>query len=75
MLVLTQKADDKIHIGNDITVTILRVKGRAVKVGIEAPTEVQVLRHTLVTARSLVLDRHLPEPPPATRPQPARKPR
>ena len=36
MLVLTQKSDDKIHIGNDITVTILRVKGRLVKVGIEA---------------------------------------
>jgi carbon storage regulator len=48
MLVLTQKADDKIHIGNDITVTILRVKGRAVKVGIESPADVRVLRHALV---------------------------
>ena len=50
MLVLTQKADDKIHIGNDITVTILRVKGRTVKVGIEAPADVRVLRGALVAA-------------------------
>jgi carbon storage regulator CsrA len=63
MLVLTQKADDKIHIGNDITVTILRVKGRAVKVGIEAPTDVQVLRDTLLEARALVLRDHLPRVP------------
>ena len=61
MLVLTQKADDKIHIGNDITVTILRVKGRAVKVGIEAPADVQVLRNALVAARALVLESDLRE--------------
>jgi carbon storage regulator CsrA len=50
MLVLKRKADDKIHIGNDITVTILRVKGRTVAVGIEAPTDVRVLRGALVAA-------------------------
>jgi carbon storage regulator CsrA len=50
MLVLTQKANDKIHIGNNITVTILRVKGRVVKVGIEAPVDIQVLRDALVAA-------------------------
>ena len=35
MLVLLKKADDKIHIGNDITVTSCEVKGWAVKVGID----------------------------------------
>jgi len=50
MLVLTQKADDTIHIGNNITVTILRVRGRAVKIGIEAPGDVQVLREPLFAA-------------------------
>ncbi len=53
MLVLTQKADDKIHIGKNITVTILRVKRRAVKVGIDAPVGIQVLRDALVAAPSL----------------------
>ena len=50
MLVLTQKANDKIHIGNNITVTIIQVKGRVVKVGIEAHVDIQVLRDTLVAA-------------------------
>jgi carbon storage regulator CsrA len=50
MLVLKRKVDDKIHIGNDITVTILRVKGRTVAVGIEAPADVRVLRGALVAA-------------------------
>jgi carbon storage regulator CsrA len=47
MLVLTRKTAQKIHIGNDITVTILRLTGRAVKVGIEAPVETRVLRSGL----------------------------
>ena len=51
MLVLTQRTDDKIYIGGDITVTILRVKGRVVKVGIEAPSHVRVLRSALVASR------------------------
>ena len=48
MLVLTQKIDEKLHIGHNITVRILRMKGRAVKVGIEAPIDVRVLREALV---------------------------
>jgi carbon storage regulator CsrA len=48
MLVLTRKAADKIHIGGEITVTILRIQGRAVKVGIEAPGHVRVLRDSLL---------------------------
>ena len=44
MLVLTRKSMEKIQIGNDIVVTILRVKGQAVRVGIEAPRDVRVLR-------------------------------
>lgn len=48
MLVLTQKADDTILIGDNITVTILRVRGQAVQVGIEAPRDIRVLRSSLV---------------------------
>jgi carbon storage regulator len=50
MLVLTHKIDEKLHIGHNVTVTILRIKGRAVKVGIEAPVDVRVLREALVGA-------------------------
>ncbi len=52
MLVLTRKPAETIHIGDDITVTILRVRGRAVKIGIEAPADVQVLRSSLVAPTS-----------------------
>jgi carbon storage regulator CsrA len=44
MLVLTRKMQEKIQIGDNITVTILRVKGRSVRVGIEAPKGIRVMR-------------------------------
>ena len=47
MLVLTRKADQKIQIGQNVTITILEVKGRYVRVGIEAPPDVRVLRSEL----------------------------
>jgi carbon storage regulator CsrA len=75
MLVVTQKAHNTIHIGNDITVTILRVKGRAVKVGIDAFADVQVLRDGLVPAPMLVLKSDIPRVPQASTHQPVHKPR
>ena len=48
MLVLTRKTREQIRIGDSITVTILRLKGHAVRVGIEAPHEMRVLRGELV---------------------------
>lgn len=47
MLVLTRKLQQQIKIGEQITVTILRVKGHTVRVGIEAPREVRVVRGEL----------------------------
>jgi carbon storage regulator CsrA len=47
MLVLTRKTQEKIQIGENITVTILRVKGQAVRVGIDAPRDVRVIRTEL----------------------------
>jgi carbon storage regulator CsrA len=49
MLVLTRKTQEQIQIGNNITITILRVKGQSVQIGIEAPREVRVLRSELQT--------------------------
>jgi carbon storage regulator CsrA len=48
MLVLSRKREEKLQIGNDITVTILKVKGNSVQIGIEAPKSVRVLRTELV---------------------------
>jgi carbon storage regulator CsrA len=47
MLVLTRKHQEKIRIGENITITILKTKGKAVRVGIEAPAEIPVVRGEL----------------------------
>ena len=47
MLVLTRKMQQQIRIGDSITITILRVKGNAVRVGVEAPRQVRVVRAEL----------------------------
>ena len=47
MLVLTRKLQQQIKIGEQITVTILRVKGSTVRVGVQAPREVRVVRGEL----------------------------
>jgi carbon storage regulator CsrA len=48
MLVLTRKHQEKIRIGDNITITILKTKGKAVRVGIEAPANIAVVRGELV---------------------------
>ena len=48
MLVLTRKQSEKIQIGNNITITVIRMKGKSVRLGIEAPNNVNVLRGELV---------------------------
>ena len=63
MLVLTRKAQEKIQIGDNIVLTILRVKGQAVRVGIEAPRDVRVLRSELPqSTQSEAAPEHRPEP-------------
>ncbi|MEX0642399.1 MAG: carbon storage regulator [Pirellulales bacterium] len=52
MLVLTRKYQEKVHIGDGITITVLRTKGKAVRLGIEAPPEVPVIRGELTFEES-----------------------
>lgn len=47
MLVLTRKYQEKIRIGDSITITVFRVKGNAVRLGIEAPGNITILRGEL----------------------------
>lgn len=51
MLVLTRKPQEKIRIGDGITITVIKTKGQGVRLGIEAPADVPVLRGELVAAR------------------------
>lgn len=45
MLVLSRRIDQKIKIGDDIEITIIGVSGDIVKIGIEAPRDVRILRN------------------------------
>lgn len=52
MLVLSRKANETIKIGDDIEIRILEVKGDTVRIGIEAPKSVDILRGELVQSIS-----------------------
>ena len=44
MLVLSRKLGEKIQIGKDIVINILNIEGGTIKIGIEAPKKVTILR-------------------------------
>jgi len=52
MLVLSRKSNETIKIGDDIEIRILEVKGDTVRIGIEAPKSVDILRGELVLSIS-----------------------
>lgn len=47
MLVLTRKQGEVIQIGDSITITVLRMKGKSVRLGIKAPKDFNVIRGEL----------------------------
>lgn len=47
MLVLSRKPMERIHIGDNIVVTVVQIEGNRVRIGIEAPKEIHVLRSEL----------------------------
>jgi carbon storage regulator len=47
MLVLTRKVGERVLIADDIVIQVLEVKGRRIRLGIEAPPEVTVWREEL----------------------------
>jgi carbon storage regulator len=47
MLIVTRRVGESVMIGDDVTVTILGVKGNQIRVGIDAPKEVAVHREEI----------------------------
>ena len=47
MLILTRRVDESLVIGDNVTVTILSVKGNQVRIGVDAPRDVTVHREEL----------------------------
>jgi carbon storage regulator CsrA len=48
MLVLSRKTDQQIVLGGGIKISILKIKGNVVRVGIEAPEEINIKRGELL---------------------------
>ena len=47
MLVLSRKVGERILIGDHVTVTVVRITGGGVRIGIEAPSDMAVIREEL----------------------------
>jgi carbon storage regulator len=52
MLVVTRKRGQKIQLGGETNVTVLAVEGRLVRIGIDVPAQVLVLRNELIDPRA-----------------------
>ena len=50
MLVLTRQQGEQIPIGSEILITVVRTKGKTVRLGIQAPAHVAVLRGEIAVA-------------------------
>lgn len=47
MLILTRRMGEGLFIGDDIRITVLEIRGRQIRLGIEAPANVVVLREEI----------------------------
>jgi carbon storage regulator len=50
VLVLTRKRGERILVGDDIVITILDIKGDAIRIGVDAPSGVRIQRHEVIAA-------------------------
>jgi carbon storage regulator CsrA len=62
MLVLSRKLGQQIRIGDQITLTVVKTKGNTVRIGIEAPKDVRVVRAELPPLDSQQRDVHESDP-------------
>lgn len=47
MLILTRRIDETIRIGDNVSITVLEIKGNQVRLGINAPKEISVHREEI----------------------------
>jgi carbon storage regulator len=71
MLILTRRVGETVVIGNDVTMTVLGVKGNQVRLGVNAPREVAVHREEIferIKRERASADLHQPQAVNGTRP-------
>jgi len=60
VLILTRRAGESVMIGEDVTVTVLRIKGNQVRLGVNAPKNISVQREEILKKKT---DSEPQEPP------------
>jgi carbon storage regulator len=56
MLILTRRIGETLLIGDDITIKVVGINGNQVRIGIDAPLDVQVMRSELLKESEPELD-------------------
>ncbi len=64
MLILTRRVGETVMIGNEVTVTVLGVKGNQVRIGVNAPKDVAVHREEIYERIKREEDGDAPAPRP-----------
>jgi carbon storage regulator len=58
MLVLSRKLNETILIGTNIRIKVVGISGNQVRIGIDAPGDIKVMREELLSRRNEVLEPH-----------------
>ena len=56
MLILSRRVGESVLIGKDVSITVLRVKGDQVRLGVQAPKEIAVQRDDLLERKQTDVD-------------------
>jgi len=70
MLILTRRVGETLMIGDEVSVTILGVKGNQVRIGIQAPKSVAVHREEIYKRIQRERETHVERPPPGPKQEP-----
>lgn len=62
MLILTRRVGETLMVGDDVTVTILEVKGNQVRIGVNAPKDIAVHREEIYDRIQQEQQKDSPEP-------------